>query len=271
MDMVVFFISYYIGQDVSEFTRRKFPGLLSKNPNYISGAYEKALTETFLEIDKILSTEDGKEELRAVHAEFDKTKHDASTPKSPIDLMMSAEGPEGEGCTAHVILIKKGFIYIANAGDSRSVLAKKGSATDLSIDHKPDDDIERTRIARAGGSVSNGRVEGNLNLSRSLGDLQYKSNPTLKPEEQMITAMPDMKKLEITKDFDFIVLGCDGIYDSLTSQQIVDKIYSDLKMNPGKKLVKIVEDFVDSLVSEDFTKTEGKGCDNMTCILIKFK
>lgn len=233
--------------------------------------YDKALSETFFEIDRILATEDGKEEIKAIHAELESQKQSASASKSPINLTMGDEGPDGEGCTANVILMKNGCLYIANAGDSRSVLATKGTAIDLSIDHKPEDEIERNRIEKAGGSVTNGRVEGNLNLSRSLGDLQYKKNPTLKPEEQMITAAPDIKKLEISKDFDFIVMGCDGIYDSLTSQQIVDKFNGELKKNPRKKLVEIVDNFVDSLVSVDFSKTEGKGCDNMTCILIKFK
>lgn len=270
-DTVVCVGFIYIGQDVAEFAKRRFPVILSKNSKYISGAYEQALRESFLEIDNILSTEEGKEEIKVIHAELDKKKQASTAMRSPMELVMEGEGPEGEGCTANVILIKKGYIYIANAGDSRAVLATKGVATDLSIDHKPDDEIEKTRIKKAGGSVTNGRVEGNLNLSRSLGDLQYKKNLTLKPEEQIITAAPDIRKIELKKDYDFIVMGCDGIYDALTSQQIVDKLYAELKTNHTKKLVEIVEKLVESLVSEDFMKTEGKGCDNMTCIVIKFK
>ncbi len=184
--------------------------------------------------------------------------------------LLSEEGPDGKGCTANVILIKNGNLYVANAGDSRSVLGTKGLAIDLSIDHKPDSDKEKLRIAKAGGSVTNGRVEGNLNLSRALGDLKYKKNTTLKPEEQMITAAPDVYKQPISKDFDFIVMGCDGIYDSWSSQKIVEHFYRQLKDKPDIKLVKHVEDFVDSLVSPDYMKTEGTGCDNMTCMLIKF-
>jgi serine/threonine protein phosphatase PrpC len=41
----------------------------------------------------------------------------------------------------------------------------------MSKDHKPDDKIELDRIRKAGGEVSFGRVNGNLNLSRALGDL----------------------------------------------------------------------------------------------------
>ena len=79
------------------------------------------------------------------------------------------------GCTANVILMdsyKK--MYVANAGDSRCVLCRKGKAVPLSIDHKPESETEKKRIEKAGSTITDGRVDGNLNLSRSLGDLKYK-------------------------------------------------------------------------------------------------
>lgn len=80
------------------------------------------------------------------------------------------------GCTANVMIVdeKLGKYIIANAGDSRSVLARKGTAIALSFDHKPENDVERERIHKAGSVINEGRVDGNLNLSRSLGDLKYK-------------------------------------------------------------------------------------------------
>ena len=65
-------------------------------------------------------------------------------------------------------------MYVANAGDSRCVLCRKGKAVALSIDHKPDNEGEKKRIEKAGSTITEGRVDGNLNLSRSLGDLKYK-------------------------------------------------------------------------------------------------
>jgi serine/threonine protein phosphatase PrpC len=75
------------------------------------------------------------------------------------------------GCTANVVLITPDFIYCANAGDSRAIACQDKKPLELSRDHKPEDPIELDRITKAGGSVSYGRVNGGLNLSRALGDL----------------------------------------------------------------------------------------------------
>ena len=78
------------------------------------------------------------------------------------------------GCTAVVTLVSKTEIVCANAGDSRAVVSKKGKAKEMSIDHKPDTPSEKRRIENAGGYVEEGRVNGVLSLSRSLGDFEYK-------------------------------------------------------------------------------------------------
>jgi len=74
-------------------------------------------------------------------------------------------------------------LYVANAGDSRTVLSRGGTAKELSLDHKPENPIEKERVTKAGGFISEGRINGNLNLSRAIGDLEYKKNPDLKPQE----------------------------------------------------------------------------------------
>lgn len=63
------------------------------------------------------------------------------------------------GCTANVCLKHKNKLYIANAGDARSVICVKNKTDNtvtekaLSIDHKPDDPLEKNRITNAGGFV----------------------------------------------------------------------------------------------------------------------
>lgn len=96
------------------------------------------------------------------------------------------------GCTANVALLHKNTLYVANAGDSRTILGRGSEPYFLSKDHKPDLVEEKNRIEKAGGFVSDGRVNGNLNLSRALGDLEYKQDKKLKPEEQLIIALPEV-------------------------------------------------------------------------------
>lgn len=102
---------------------------------------------------------------------------------------------------------------MANAGDSRSVLCRKGKAVDLSFDHKPESEEEEKRIKKAGGVVYMGRVNGGLNLTRSFGDFDYKKNSTLGYDEQMITCKPDIREYERNEGDEFIIVGCDGIWE----------------------------------------------------------
>lgn len=156
------------------------------------------------------------------------------------------------GCTANVIMIedmKK--LYIANAGDSRCVLARNGKAIPLSFDHKPDNEEEKNRIEKAGSTIQEGRVDGNLNLSRALGDLKYKTNRSLRPEEQPITSNPDTKVVDMTSEDDFIIMGCDGIWETKSNEEMVEFIYNKLKEK--KDLTTIVEEILYDIVSPDYT------------------
>jgi serine/threonine protein phosphatase PrpC len=131
------------------------------------------------------------------------------------------------GCTSNVVFIDKENkkIYVANAGDSRCVIGKNGEAVEMSIDHKPDCQIEIDRIEKSGSTITDGRVDGNLNLTRSLGDLKYKQREHLTPEEQAITANPDTYEFELTNDIDFILMGCDGIWEKQSNEEAVKWVY----------------------------------------------
>lgn len=133
-------------------------------------------------------------------------------------------------------------LWVANAGDSRCVVCREGKAIDMSHDHKPELDTEAKRIVRAGGRVTeDGRVNGGLNLSRALGDHSYKQNDTLPPAEQMISPLPDVEHIVLnpTKD-KFLVLACDGIWNSMSSQEVVDFVGS--RMEKEQNLSKICEE-----------------------------
>lgn len=60
--------------------------------------------------------------------------------------------------------------------------------------------------------MEGGRINNHLNLSRGLGDLYYKKNEQLGYERQTITGHPDVTKIELGKEDDFIFMGCDGVW-----------------------------------------------------------
>ncbi|XP_075525614.1 protein phosphatase 1G [Dermacentor variabilis] len=174
------------------------------------------------------------------------------------------------GCTAVVGLVRGHHLVVANAGDSRCVICRSGQALDMSLDHKPEDAAEYNRIRNAGGRVTKeGRVNGGLNLSRAIGDHAYKRNKDLELRDQMITALPDVKTLDINPATDdFMVLACDGIWNNMTSQEVVDFVKRELDKGT-RPLSAICEMLFDACLAPD-TTGDGTGCDNMTCIIVQF-
>lgn len=72
---------------------------------------------------------------------------------------------------------------------------------------------EKARITAAGGFVDFGRVNGNLALSRAIGDFEFKKSAELAPEQQIVTAFPDVVSHDLTDDDEFLVIACDGKSD----------------------------------------------------------
>lgn len=166
--------------------------------------------------------------------------------------------------------MRENELFCANAGDSRAIMGVKGRAEDLSEDHKPALEGERARIYKAGSTITpEGRVDGNLNLSRAIGDLRYKKNKALKPEEHPVTAFPDVLRVDRSPDQDFLIIACDGIWETKSSQDVVDYVYEQKRAGVENGL--IVSNLLDSILSPNIEETEGKGCDNMTCMIVDLK
>lgn len=112
-----------------------------------------------------------------------------------------------------------------------------------------------------------GRVNGTINLSRAIGDMEFKQNKFLTPDKQMLTANPDINTVELCDDDDFLVLACDGIWDCMSSQQLVDFIHEHI--NKESSLSAVCEKVLDRCLAP--STLGGEGCDNMTMILVQFK
>ena len=104
-------------------------------------------------------------------------------------------------------LITDTHIICANSGDCRTVLSQDGRVVNLSIDHKASYMPEIHRVQRAGGSLFNGRVDGKLAVTRSIGDLHYKQKKAPPDADfdwyihnQKVSVMPDVKTVELTPE-----------------------------------------------------------------------
>ncbi|SCM04652.1 protein phosphatase PPM2, putative [Plasmodium chabaudi adami] len=133
------------------------------------------------------------------------------------------------GSTAIVAVIIKGYLIVANAGDSRAIICFNGNSLGMSTDHKPHLQAEEARIKKAGGYIANGRVDGNLNLTRAIGDLHYKRDPFLSQKDQKISAFPEVTCVTLTPDDEFLFLACDGIWDCKDGQDVVGFVKTRLE------------------------------------------
>lgn len=151
------------------------------------------------------------------------------------DMLVDPEmRDELAGTTAICVLIKDNKLFCGNVGDSRAVSCVNGRVDILSLDHKPSNELESKRIVAAGGWVEFNRVNGNLALSRALGDFVFKRNDKKNALEQIVTAYPDIQMRDLGDDLEFIVLACDGIWDVMTNEEVVDFVRCRIaaKMEP---------------------------------------
>lgn len=120
-----------------------------------------------------------------------------------------------------LILVSDGrLLVVANAGDCRAVLCRRGKAIEMSRDHKPMCSKERKRIEASGGSVYDGYLNGLLNVARALGDWHMEG---LKGRDGgPLSAEPELMTTELTEEDEFLIIGCDGIWEVFRSQNAVD-------------------------------------------------
>ncbi|KAL5185353.1 putative protein phosphatase 2C 60 [Glycine soja] len=228
------------GKVVAKFCAKYLHQQVLKNEAYIAGDIGTSLKESFFRMDDMMRGQRGWRELAVLGDKIDKFNGKI---EGLIWSPRSRHSKEQDDTWAFE------------------------EAYDLSIDHKPDLEIEKERIVKAGGFIHAGRVNGSLSLARAIGDMEFKQNRFLSAEKQMVTANPDINTVELCDEDEFIVLACDGIWDCLSSQQLVDFVRQQLLLET--KLSAVCERVLDQCLAP--TITVGDGCDNMTMILVQFK
>uniref|UniRef100_A0A1D1Y4V1 protein-serine/threonine phosphatase n=1 Tax=Anthurium amnicola TaxID=1678845 RepID=A0A1D1Y4V1_9ARAE len=270
------------GKVVAKFCAKYLHTEVLKNGASSAGDLGAAVQKAFFRMDEMMQGQRGWRELAILGDKINKLSGMLEgliwSPKGGnshdlADDWAFEEGPHSDfsgptsGCTACVAIIRNNQLIVANAGDSRCVISRKDQAYDLSRDHKPDLEVERERILRAGGFIHAGRVNGSLNLARAIGDMEFKQNKFLPAEKQIVTANPDINIVELCDDDEFIVIACDGIWDCMTSQQLVDFIREHI--NAESSLSAVCEKVFERCLAP--STATGEGCDNMTMILVQLK
>ncbi|CAI9088061.1 OLC1v1022293C2 [Oldenlandia corymbosa var. corymbosa] len=162
------------------------------------------------------------------------------------------------GTTAIIALVVGSHLLIANAGDCRAVLCHKGDAIQLSQDHRPSDDVERKRVEDLGGSIQFGYLNGELAVTRALGDWNMKR---CHGSKSPLTAEPEVHRITLTEDDEFLIIGSDGIWDAVSNQDAVDLVLRELRQHGDPQ--KCARELVDHVLQTD-------AHDNLTAVVVSF-
>jgi len=166
----------------------------------------------------------------------------------------AAKSPRIEdGSTALCITLDLADLVVANCGDCRAILCQGGQTVALTRDHKPTDEEERQRIVIQGGTVIGGRLQGQLGVSRAFGNYEFK-------ETQILSAEPEINHVTLSCEVEFLVVGCDGLYEQFSNEEIISYIKNRLVNS-------CLEDVVRELVEEAIDRGAD---DNITIIVVKF-
>ncbi|XWS37998.1 hypothetical protein CRYUN_Cryun19dG0092900 [Craigia yunnanensis] len=163
------------------------------------------------------------------------------------------EGDDESGSTATVMLIGNEVLFISHVGDSCVVLSRAGTVEVLTESHRPYGSNKASlqeirRIREAGGWIVNGRICGDIAVSRAFGDTRFKTkkNEMLKKgvEERrwsekfisrvvfngdLVIASPDTFKVALGSDAEFVLLASDGLWDYINRSDAVAFVRNQLR------------------------------------------
>lgn len=254
------------GNKCADYLKDNLHNFIIKSP-YFPKNPQKAITEGFNQCD---------DEYITNHA------------LGPNNIIMDRSG----SCAIVILLIDK-KIYVANTGDSRGIMSVNDSITVLSNDHKPNNDNEKKRILEEGGKIYQTQTQaknfnikldgidpeqvllgpyrvfpGRLSVSRSFGDVEAKL-PMYNGNPNILISTPEVKIFEINSNIEWIILGCDGIYDNLSNEEIKtcidfcfenDLLTKDIHSQTGISVDLILK-----------TSLKRKSMDNITCVMLTFE
>lgn len=169
----------------------------------------------------------------------------------------SQESAMLSGTTALTAMIFGRSLLVANAGDCRAVLSRHGIALEMSEDHRPCCISEKTRVESLGAYIEDGYLNGQLGVTRALGDWHLDGLKQTGP----LSAEPELKLITLNKEDEFLIIGSDGIWDVFSSQNAIDFARRRLQRHNDVKLCckEVVEEAI-----------RRGAADNLTVVMVCF-
>lgn len=218
------------GKAAAHFVRDNLPRLIVENPDFPL-ELEKAVRKSFTETDKAFA---------------EACSHDTGL---------------SSGTTALAAVVSGRVLLVANAGDCRAVLSRHGRAVEMSRDHKTHCTRERNRIEESGGYVEYGYLNGQVNVTRALGDWHIEGLKDLGAGGGPLIAEPEIENAYLSKDDEFLIIGSDGMWEFFTDQNAVD--FARRKLQEHNDLQKCCKELIDEAIKR-------KSLDNLTAVMVCF-
>ncbi|KAL5698452.1 protein-serine/threonine phosphatase [Ranunculus cassubicifolius] len=173
----------------------------------------------------------------------------------------SLQSALSSGTTALTAMIFGRSLLVANAGDCRAVLSRSGVAVELSKDHRPCCTRERKRVESLGGYIDDGYLNGQLGVTRAIGDWHIEGLKEPSQSGGPLSAEPELKLITLTKEDEFLIIGSDGIFDVFRSQNAIDFARRRLQEHNDVKLC--CKEMVEEAIKRG-------AIDNLTVVMICF-
>lgn len=167
----------------------------------------------------------------------------------------SLQSSLSSGTTALAAIIFGRYLIVANVGDCRAVLSRNGIAIEMSEDHRPCCNKERTRIESLGGYIDDGYLNGQLGVTRALGDWHLEGMKEQGETGGPLSAEPELKSVTLTEEDEFLIIGSDGIWDVFSNQNAVDFTRRRLQEHNDVELCcrEMVEEAIKRQASDNLT------------------
>ncbi|XP_062213028.1 probable protein phosphatase 2C 5 isoform X2 [Phragmites australis] len=167
---------------------------------------------------------------------------------------------DDSGATATAVFLRNDVLVTSHIGDSCLVISRGGRPEALTNFHRPYGNNKTSleevkRIRAAGGWIIDGRICGDISVSRAFGDIRFKTRKNemlvkgvkegrwtekfisrVQFKGDLIISSPDVSLVELGPDVEFVLLATDGLWDYIKSSEAVALVRDQLRQHGDVQL-----------------------------------